>query len=86
MSASPYPDAPPPPELPLLDSGSPPPALRPVVGLLLIQASPYPLWMRGEQLAQAVVLAALLYFVLRPEVSGHFAAGLPGRDVRRWRH
>jgi len=41
--------------------------------------------MRVEQLVQALVLAALVYFVLRPEVRTHFAKGLPGRDVRRFR-
>jgi hypothetical protein len=56
-----------------------------IVGLLLIQATPYPPWMRVEQVAQALVLAALLYFVLRPEVRAYFAKGLPGRDVRRFR-
>ena len=53
--------------------------------MLLIQASPYPTWMRVEQLAQAVVLAGLLYFVTRPAVRAYFAKGLPGRDVRRFR-
>ena len=56
-----------------------------IAGLLLIQASPYPAWMRVEQLAQAAVLAGLLYFVTRPGVRAHFAKGLPGRDVRRFR-
>jgi hypothetical protein len=46
--------------------------------------TPYPVWMRVEQLLQAVVLAVLLYFVLRPQVRAHFARGLPGRDVRRF--
>jgi hypothetical protein len=55
------------------------------VALLLVQLSPYPPWMRAEQLAQALVLAALLYVVTRPAVRGHFAKGLPGRDVRRFR-
>jgi hypothetical protein len=41
--------------------------------------------MRVEQGAQALVLAGLLYFVLRPEVRAYFAKGLPGRDVRRFR-
>jgi hypothetical protein len=41
--------------------------------------------MRTEQLAQAVVLAALLYCALRPDVRAHYARGLPGRDVRRGR-
>jgi hypothetical protein len=56
-----------------------------IVGLLVIQASPYPVWMRIEQLVQALVLAGLLYFVTRPPVRGYFAKGLPGRDVRRFR-
>lgn len=55
-----------------------------IIGLVLIQLTPYPWWMRTEQLVQAAVLAALLYFVTRPEVRGHFAAGLPGRDIRRF--
>lgn len=54
------------------------------VGLLLAQLTPYPVWMRVEQLLQALVLAALLWCVLRPEVRQHFAKGLPGRDVRRF--
>jgi len=57
-----------------------------IVGLLLIQESPYPAWMRVEQLVQALVLAGLLYTVTRPEVRAHYAKGLPGRDVRRFRH
>jgi hypothetical protein len=55
-----------------------------IVGLLLTQLSPYPVWMRAEQLLQALILAALLWCVLRPEVRQHFAKGLPGRDVRRF--
>lgn len=55
------------------------------VWLLLLQLSPYPWWMRTEQLTQALVLTGLLYAITRPEVRGHFAAGLPGRDVRRFR-
>jgi hypothetical protein len=54
------------------------------VGLLLAQLTPYPVWMRTEQLLQALVLGALLWCVLRPEVRQHFAKGLPGRDVRRF--
>jgi hypothetical protein len=57
-----------------------------IVGLVLIQATPYPVWMRAEQLAQALVLAALLYFTLRPEVRLHFANGGTGRGSRRFRH
>jgi len=56
-----------------------------IVGLLLVQATPYPAWMRAEQLVQAAVLGCLLYFVTRPGVRAHFAKGLPGRDVRRFR-
>lgn len=56
-----------------------------IIGLLLIQESPYPPWMRAEQLVQALVLASLLYTVTRPVVGAHFAKGLPGRDVRRFR-
>ena len=56
-----------------------------ILGLLIIQTTPYPAWMRVEQLLQAVILAGLLWFVLRPEVRAHFATGLPGRDQRRFR-
>jgi MFS family permease len=56
-----------------------------IVGLLVIQISPYPPWMRVEQLVQAAVLGGLLYFVTRPPVRAYFAKGLPGRDVRRFR-
>ena len=55
-----------------------------IVGLLVLQFTPYPSWMRVEQAVQGVVLAAMLYFVLRPEVRAHFAKGLPGRDLRRF--
>jgi len=41
--------------------------------------------MRVEQLVQALVLVGLLYTVTRPEVRAHYAKGLPGRDVRRFR-
>jgi hypothetical protein len=55
-----------------------------IIGLVVLQFTPYPRWMRIEQLLQAVVLACLLWFVLRPEVRAHFAKGLPGRDIRRF--
>ncbi|HEY5199540.1 MAG TPA: hypothetical protein VIJ31_01415 [Acidothermaceae bacterium] len=55
-----------------------------IVGLLVLQFSPYPTWMRVEQLLQAVILGALLLCVLRPEVRSHFVAGLPGRDQGRF--
>lgn len=54
------------------------------VALVALQLTPYPWWMHAEQLVQAAVLAALLYFVTRPEVRAHFAPGLPGRDVGRF--
>jgi MFS family permease len=56
-----------------------------IVALVLLQRSPYPPWMRAEQLIQAAVLAGLLYAVTRPGVRAYFAKGLPGRDVRRFR-
>ena len=55
-----------------------------IVALVGVQFTPYPAWMRAEQLLQALVLAALLWFVLRPEVRAHFAPGLPGRNTRRF--
>lgn len=55
-----------------------------IVGLILIQLSPYPMWMRAEQLVQAVVLGLLLYFVTRPMVRAHFAPHLPGRVTKRF--
>ncbi len=55
-----------------------------ILGLLLLQFTPYPAWMRVEQLVQALVLAGLLYCVLRPEVRAHFDPRLPGRSVRRF--
>jgi hypothetical protein len=56
-----------------------------IVGLVLIQATPYPVWIRVEALVQALVLAALVYCVLRPEVRSYFAPHLPGRQTRRFR-
>jgi hypothetical protein len=56
-----------------------------ILSLLILLGTPYPTWVRTEQIVQAAVLAAMLFFVLRPEVRAHFAAGLPGRDVRRFR-
>jgi hypothetical protein len=55
------------------------------LALLLAQTTPYPPLLRVEQLTQAVVLAVLVYVVTRPAVRAHFASGLPGRDVRRFR-
>ena len=39
-----------------------------IVGLGILWATPYPAWMRVEQVLQSCVLLGLLYFVLRPEV------------------
>jgi hypothetical protein len=55
-----------------------------IIALLALQLTPYPWWMRTEQLVQAAVLATLLFFVTRPEVRAHFAPGLPGRDIGRF--
>jgi ABC-type Fe3+ transport system permease subunit len=55
------------------------------LALLLAQTTPYPPWLRVEQLTQAVVLGLLVYVVTRPAVRAHFAPGLPGRDTRRFR-
>jgi hypothetical protein len=55
-----------------------------IIGLVALQLTPYPTWMRAEQLLQALVLALLVYFVTRPGVRAHFARGLPGRDVKRF--
>ena len=55
-----------------------------IVALILVQITPYPAWMRVEQLVQALVLAGLVYFVTRPSVRAHFAPGLPGRTTRRF--
>ena len=55
-----------------------------IFGLLLVQLTPYPPWMRAEQVLQALVLGALLWFVLRPAVRAHFAPDLPGRNTRRF--
>ena len=56
-----------------------------IVGLLLLQTSPYPAWMRAEQLLQALVLLAMVYLVRQPPVRDYFAEHLPGRQVRRFR-
>jgi hypothetical protein len=41
--------------------------------LALLWINPYPLWMRAEQVLQALLLAAILVRVTRPEVRGYFA-------------
>ena len=55
-----------------------------VVALGLLWLTPYPAWVRVEQVVQSVVLLALVYFVTRPEVREHFRTA-PGADVRRFR-
>jgi hypothetical protein len=54
------------------------------IALLLLQLTPYPWWMRVEQLTQAGILGLLLYFVTRPAVKDHFDVALPGRDIGRF--
>jgi len=39
-----------------------------ILGLIVIQFTPYPPWMRVEEVVQALILAALLYVVTRPAV------------------
>ena len=55
-----------------------------ILALILLQVQPYPVWMHVEQLVQAVVLALILYFVLRPAVRAHFDPRLPDRTVGRF--
>jgi hypothetical protein len=55
-----------------------------ILGLVVIQFSPYPSWMRIEQLIQALILAGLVYFVTKPGVRAHFDPRLPGRNTRRF--
>jgi hypothetical protein len=56
-----------------------------IFALLAMQATPYPVWMHVEQIAQTLVLAAMLYTVTRRDVRAYFAKGLPGRNIRRFR-
>ena len=46
-----------------------------IVGLAILWVTPYPAWMRIEQVLQTLVLAALFYFVTRPAVKSHFPKG-----------
>jgi MFS family permease len=55
-----------------------------IIALGLLWLTPYPSWIRVEQIVQSLVLAALLYFVTRPAVREHFRTA-PGADVRRFR-
>ncbi|GAA1950230.1 hypothetical protein [Amycolatopsis minnesotensis] len=43
----------------------------------LVLSAQFPLWMRGIQVVQAIVLLGLLAAVLRPEVRSHFAKKVP---------
>jgi hypothetical protein len=54
-----------------------------VVGLGVLWATPYPAWIRVEQVVQSIVLLALVYFVTRPEVREHFRTA-PGASIRRF--
>lgn len=55
-----------------------------IVALGLLWLTPYPAWVRVEQLVQSLVLAALVYFVTRPAVREHFGSA-PGADLGRFR-
>lgn len=55
-----------------------------IVGLCLLWATPYPAWMRAEQVVQTFVLAALVWFVTRPAVREHFRTS-PEAHVKRFR-
>jgi hypothetical protein len=55
-----------------------------VVALGLLWLTPYPAWVRVEQILQSLVLIALVYFVTRPPVREHFRTA-PGANVRRFR-
>jgi hypothetical protein len=55
-----------------------------VVALALLWVTPYPPWMRVEQVVQSLVLVALVYFVTRPDVREHFQ-NAPGAHLRRFR-
>jgi CBS domain containing-hemolysin-like protein len=52
-----------------------------IVGLGLLFLTPYPAWVRVEQVLQMAVLAALLYFVTRPDVRAYCQR--PGRRFAR---
>jgi hypothetical protein len=51
-----------------------------IIGLLTLFATPYPAWIRVEQILQIAVLAGLLYLVTRPSVREWCV--IPGRGRR----
>jgi hypothetical protein len=55
-----------------------------VVALGLLWTTPYPSWVRVEQVLQSLVLLALVFFVTRPDVREHFRTA-PGANIRRFR-
>ena len=55
-----------------------------VIALNLLWLTPYPAWVRVEQVVQSLVLLAMLYFVTRPQVREHFRTA-PGANIRRFR-
>jgi hypothetical protein len=55
-----------------------------IVALGVLWVTPYPAWMRVEQVVQSLVLLALVWFVTRPEVREHFHTA-PGANIRRFR-
>jgi hypothetical protein len=54
-----------------------------VIALGLLWITPYPSWIRVEQVVQSLVLLALVYFVTRPDVRDHFRTA-PGANIRRF--
>jgi hypothetical protein len=55
----------------------------------MTETTPYPAWMRAEQIAQAVRMAVSstgrLPVVPRPETRSHVAWEFSGREPRGWR-
>jgi len=44
-----------------------------ILSLAFLWITPYPAWIRGEQVLQSLILVAILYRVTRPEVRAYFA-------------
>jgi hypothetical protein len=55
-----------------------------IIALGLLWLTPYPAWIRVEQVSQSLILAGLLYFVTRPVVREYFRTA-PGANIRRFR-
>ena len=56
-----------------------------ILGLASLWITPYPAWIRVEQVMQSLILVAILYRVTRPEVRAYFArqSGEPNRRFGR---